>query len=38
MVAEQVSLHFLEAGKCVTQVTVNFSSFRTTNIEDGSKF
>ena len=30
MAAEQVSLQFLEAGKYVTQVNVNFSSFRTT--------
>ena len=30
MVAEQVSLQFLAAGKCVTQVNVNFSSSRTT--------
>ena len=30
MTAEQVSLQFLEAGKCVTQVNVNFSSSRTT--------
>ena len=26
MAAEQVSLQFLEAGKCITQVNVNFSS------------
>ena len=44
MAAEQVSLLFLEAGKSVTQVNVNFPSSRTTkpsrthtNIEDGSK-
>ena len=30
MATEQVSLQFLEAGKCITQVSVNFSSFRTT--------
>ena len=30
MAAEQVSLQFLAAGKCVTQVNVNFSSSRTT--------
>ena len=30
MAAEQVSLQCLKAGKCVTQVNVNFSSFRTT--------
>ena len=30
MAADQVSLQFLEAGKSVTQVNVNFSSSRTT--------
>ena len=30
MAAEQVSLQFLEAGKSVTQVNVNFPSSRTT--------
>ena len=30
MAAEQVSLQFLEAGKCITQVNVNFSSSQTT--------
>ena len=30
MAAEQFSLQFLEAGKCITQVNVNFSSFPTT--------
>ena len=32
MAAEQVILQFLEAGKCVTQVNVNFSSSRTTKL------
>ena len=30
MAADQVSLQFLEAGKSVTQVNVNFASSRTT--------
>lgn len=32
MAADQVSLQFLEAGKSVTQVNVNFPSSRTTKL------
>ena len=32
MAAKQVSLQFLEAGKCITQVNINFSFPQTTKL------
>ena len=32
MAAKQVSLQFLEAGKCITQVNINFSFSQTTKL------